>query len=345
MSVSVIGVQTSITVKRDLVDTHLCEAWTSISQIAPEHHPRCLVHLKRGDRLSVPLLVPRAGSLFLGVLWVSLSFWEVHPVHPAWRQRDRLSFCSVNGMRVTASSPLGGPYWSPETGHDPQHTGCFQGKQNLAPLRTFSVSLQGSKILSSASSLDVWLSSPPLLLQATKQAHYCRSCFHSPGSFLVLTSREAVCLRHAPIRAFGHFCCPLTFLSQPQWYKLNCLFLLLLPLRGEEYSWSLGFHNGLASFFSPRRGQSGGWVQPHHVEHLLFLPVAMATELLAGLALKGSRWYPAPGPSSERTGKREGERGTILILMRHGQCFQMVSFCHKEAIGHLHLSDLTTVLQ
>ena len=136
MSPSVLGVHTPITVKRDLVDTHLLEAWTSVSQIAPEPHPRCLVHLKRGDRQLVPVSDPRAGSLFLGVLWVSLSFLEMPPVHPTRKQHDRLNGCWGNGMWVTAPSPLGGPYGSPGTGHDPQHMGCFQGKQNLAPLCT-----------------------------------------------------------------------------------------------------------------------------------------------------------------------------------------------------------------
>lgn len=78
-----------------------------------------------------------------------------------------------------------------------------------------------------------------------------------------------------------------------------------------------------------------------------FLPVAMVTEPLAGLAPKGAR-YPTPGPSSRRMRKREGDGSSILILMCHGQCFQLVNFqniMHKEAIDYLHLTDLTTVLE
>lgn len=85
------------------------------------------MHLKRGYRQPVPISDPRAGSLMLGALSVSLSFWEAHPGQPAWRQHDRLSCCLAKGMWVTASSPLGGPHRSPETGRDPQPVGCFQG--------------------------------------------------------------------------------------------------------------------------------------------------------------------------------------------------------------------------
>lgn len=108
------------------------------------------MHLKWGYRQPVPISDPRAGSLILGVLWVPLSFWEAHPGHPARRQHGRLGCCLAKGMWVTASSALGGPHGHPETGHDPQHMGCFQWKQNLAPLSTFCVSLWGSKILSSS---------------------------------------------------------------------------------------------------------------------------------------------------------------------------------------------------
>lgn len=54
---------------------------------------------------------------------------------------------------------------------------------------------------------------------------------------------------------------------------INCLFLPLLPLRREKYSWRLWLHNGLVSISSPWRGWRGGWVQPPHVEHLLFSPL------------------------------------------------------------------------
>lgn len=58
---------------------------------------------------------------------------------------------------------------------------------------------------------------------------------------------------------------------------------------------------------------------------------------------------PSTGTGAlKREEGKEGESGSILILMCHGQCFQLVNFqniSHKEAIGHLHLSDLTTVLQ
>lgn len=58
---------------------------------------------------------------------------------------------------------------------------------------------------------------------------------------------------------------------------------------------------------------------------------------------------PSTGTGAlKREDGKEGETGSILILMCHGQCFELVNFqniSHKEAIGHLHLSDLTTVLQ
>lgn len=81
-------------------------------------------------------------------------------------------------------------------------------------------------------------------------------------------------------------------------------------------------------FSSSQRGRRRGWVQPSHVEHLLFLPVAMATEPLAGLALRGAQWHPVPGQWERGLGR---ERGSILVLMFNGQCFLLMNF---QKISH-----------
>lgn len=53
---------------------------------------------------------------------------------------------------------------------------------------------------------------------------------------LLLVSRGAVCMQLAPIRASGHFPCPFVLLSQPRRHTLKCLFPVLLPSRGKNYS-------------------------------------------------------------------------------------------------------------
>lgn len=82
-------------------------------------------------------------------------------------------------------------------------------------------------------------------------------------------------------------------------------------------------------FSSSQRGRRRGWVQPSHVEHLLFfLPVAMATESLAGLALRGAQWHSVPGQQERGLGR---DRGSILILMINGHCLLLVNF---QKINH-----------
>lgn len=302
---------------------YLHEAWTS--QIAPEPHLIRLAYLIWGDRHLVPISDPRAGSLFLGIPWVSLPFREVHPIYSTQRQHKRLSCCLANGVRVTASSPRGAPDGSPETGHEPQHMGCFQGKQNLTPSKIFSHSLQGTKFLYSIllhvtvlCSWDLYPFTVSYKISTLSHILLPQSrvfpCVYQPGSSLLVACSN---------KCIWPFPASLSVLVTATMVWIKMPIPSFIALEGRKIFLKATVSQWIGFFSSPRRVWRRGWVQPSHVEHLLFLLVAMVTEPLAGLAPRGAQWHPVPGQQERGLGR---ERGSILILMFNGHCFLLVNF-------------------
>lgn len=251
-------------------------------------------------------------------------------MHYTQRQHNRLSCCLTNKVRVTASSPRGGGLMGAQT----QHMRCFQGKKNLIPLKTFFYSLQGTKFLYSillqVAVLCGWYLYPftvsykiSILSQVLLPQSRVFSCVYQPRSSLLVACSNK-CIWSFP----ASFSVLVT--ATVVWIKMPIP--SFIALEGRKIFLKAMISQWIG-FSSSQRGRRRGGVQPSHVEHLLFLPVAMVTEPLVGLALRGAQWHPVPGQQERGLGR---DRGSVLILMFNGQCFVLVHFqkiSHKVTIS------------
>lgn len=223
----------------------------------------------------------------------------------------------------------GGAWWELRNRSWTTAHGTFSGKANPSPLKTFSDSLQGTKFLYSimlqVAVLCSWDLYPftvsyevstvsEVLLPQTRVFPYV----YQPGSSLLVACSNK-CIWSFP----ASFSILVT--ATMVWIKMPVPSFIALEGRKIFLKAMISQWTG---FSSSQRGRRRGWVQPSHVEHLLFLPVAMVTEPLAGLALRGAQWHPVPGQWERGLGR---ERGSILVLMFNGQCFLLMNF---QKISH-----------
>lgn len=219
--------------------------------------------------------------------------------------------------------------WGGQRGAQKQvmNLACFQGKQNLIPLKTFCSSLQGTKFLHFVlllvlCSWDIYPFTESYKISTLSQVLLPQSrvfpCVYQPGSSLLVACSN---------KCIWSFPASLSVLVTATMVWIKMLVPSFIALEGRKI-FLKAMISQWSGFSSPRRGWRRGWEQPSHVEHLLFLPVAMVTEPPAGLAPRGAQWHPVPGQQDRGL---QRERGSIFILMFSGQCFLCVNF---QKISH-----------